>query len=53
MTDQMGNVDQTKKWMKEADFLRGIAVLVIHTSWNSTMVNTLSNLAVLNVVLTI
>jgi surface polysaccharide O-acyltransferase-like enzyme len=56
MTGRIGNADQTKKWLKEADFLRGIAilaVLVIHTSWNSTMVNTLSALAVFNVVMTI
>ncbi len=56
MNGQMGNADKTKKWLKEADFLRGIAilaVLVIHTSWNSTMVNSVSNLAVFNIVLTI
>jgi peptidoglycan/LPS O-acetylase OafA/YrhL len=56
MTDQIGNADQTKKWLKEVDFLRGIAilaVLVIHTSWNSTMVNTSSALGIFNVVITI
>ena len=53
MTDKIGNADQTKKWMKEADFLRGIAilaVLMIHTTWNSTMVNTLSDLAIFNII---